>query len=87
MFSVIKRSLLQCSSICSTTKRCSAFEFDEQSKICYVGKKDKLIFSSSANSIFLYINKDDITMKGSTYIPIKNIIYCGSLFVLMVVSK
>ena len=71
MFSFINRSLLQCSSRCSTTEKCSAFEFDEQTKICNVGKKDKLIFSSSPDSVFLYINKDDITIKGSMYISRK----------------
>ena len=79
MFSFIKRSLVQCASKCSTTKKCSAFEFDEQIKMCNVGKKDKLIFSYSANSIFLHINKDDTTIKGSTYNPRNSIIYSGSL--------
>ena len=34
--------------------------------MCNVGKKEKLIFSSSAESIFLYVNEDDSTNKGSS---------------------
>ena len=44
------RSTIQCSSICILTPQCSAFHFDEESKVCELGSSLKLVKSQSFSS-------------------------------------
>ena len=53
------RAVYECASACASRFFCSAFQFDEQSKVCQLGEKDKLTYTSSGNSagiVPVYIN-------------------------------